>query len=86
MAASSMSALQRDIRLDVLDNTDIEDIAPSFPISIVILIVGSRGDVQPYLALGKKLKQMGHRIRLATHQTFEIKSESFAKCPVMISD
>ncbi|KAJ8093380.1 hypothetical protein PM082_020237 [Marasmius tenuissimus] len=37
---------------------------------IVIMIVGSRGDVQPYVALGKKLKQDGHRIRIASHETF----------------
>ncbi|KAF9009574.1 glycosyltransferase family 1 protein [Cyathus striatus] len=40
------------------------------PISIVIMIVGSRGDVQPYIALGKELYKDGHRIRIATHETF----------------
>ncbi|QRW26844.1 glycosyltransferase family 1 protein [Rhizoctonia solani] len=44
-------------------------IAP--PMSIVIMIVGSRGDVQPFLALGKKLKEYGHDIRIATHGTFK---------------
>ncbi|THH04471.1 hypothetical protein EW145_g5499 [Phellinidium pouzarii] len=38
--------------------------------NIVIMIVGSRGDVQPFVALGKKLLQAGHRVRLATHGTF----------------
>ncbi|KAJ3215514.1 hypothetical protein HDU67_000302 [Dinochytrium kinnereticum] len=38
--------------------------------SIVILIVGSRGDVQPFIALGKELKKYGHRVRLATHSIF----------------
>ncbi|KAJ3119125.1 hypothetical protein HDU96_000040 [Phlyctochytrium bullatum] len=38
--------------------------------SIVILIVGSRGDVQPFIALGKELKKYGHRVRLATHGIF----------------
>jgi UDP:flavonoid glycosyltransferase YjiC (YdhE family) len=38
----------------------------------VIQIVGSRGDVQPFVALGKVLKETyGHRIRLATHATFQ---------------
>ncbi|KAF7975026.1 hypothetical protein HWV62_10657 [Athelia sp. TMB] len=38
--------------------------------NIVIMIVGSRGDVQPYVALGQALKKDGHRIRIATHETF----------------
>ena len=42
------------------------------PLNIVIQIVGSRGDVQPFVALGKELKdRYGHRIRLATHATFK---------------
>ncbi|KAF5363175.1 hypothetical protein D9758_008390 [Tetrapyrgos nigripes] len=40
------------------------------PMSIVIMIVGSRGDVQPYLASGKRLIQQGHRVRIATHGSF----------------
>ncbi|KAH9483618.1 Sterol 3-beta-glucosyltransferase UGT80A2 [Psilocybe cubensis] len=39
-------------------------------INIVIMIVGSRGDVQPYVALGKQLLKDGHRVRIATHETF----------------
>jgi len=39
--------------------------------NIVMHIVGSRGDVQPFVALGRVLKeQHGHRVRLATHPTF----------------
>lgn len=38
---------------------------------IVIIALGSRGDVQPYIALGKGLKKSGHIIRLVTHQDFE---------------
>ncbi|KAL1628580.1 hypothetical protein SLS56_005812 [Neofusicoccum ribis] len=40
-------------------------------LNIVIQIVGSRGDVQPFIALGNELKQFGHRIRIATHNVFE---------------
>jgi hypothetical protein len=41
-------------------------------LNIVIHVVGSRGDVQPFVALGRELKNTyGHRIRLATHGTFK---------------
>lgn len=44
-----------------------------FPLrlNIVIQVVGSRGDVQPFVTLGKTLKQQGHRVRLATHMIFK---------------
>ncbi|PPQ82369.1 hypothetical protein CVT25_008330 [Psilocybe cyanescens] len=38
--------------------------------NIVIMVVGSRGDVQPYVALGQQLLKDGHRVRIATHETF----------------
>ena len=42
------------------------------PLNVVIQVVGSRGDVQPFVALGQVLKnQYGHRVRLATHGTFK---------------
>ncbi|KAJ5569933.1 Sterol 3-beta-glucosyltransferase [Penicillium hispanicum] len=40
-------------------------------LNIVIQIVGSRGDVQPFIALGNALQRHGHRIRIATHGVFE---------------
>lgn len=40
-------------------------------LNIVIQVVGSRGDVQPFIALGTELQKHGHRVRLATHTTFE---------------
>ncbi|CAF1358750.1 unnamed protein product [Rotaria sp. Silwood1] len=39
-------------------------------INILLLIVGTRGDVQPFIALGQILLAAGHRVRLATHETF----------------
>ena len=38
---------------------------------IVIIAPGSRGDVQPYIALGKGLQNAGHHIRLVSHSNFE---------------
>ncbi|RMZ89344.1 hypothetical protein DV736_g3422, partial [Chaetothyriales sp. CBS 134916] len=44
---------------------------PPPPMNIVIQIVGSRGDVQPFVALGQVLKsKFNHRVRVATHPTF----------------
>ena len=37
---------------------------------IVIVAPGSRGDVEPYIALGKGLKKAGHYVRLISHQNF----------------
>ncbi|KIL85261.1 hypothetical protein FAVG1_11691 [Fusarium avenaceum] len=42
----------------------------SIRLNIVIQVVGSRGDVQPFIALGNELQRHGHRVRLATHDTF----------------
>ncbi|ONM18954.1 Sterol 3-beta-glucosyltransferase UGT80A2 [Zea mays] len=53
---------------DTLDGTEIP-YRP--PMQIVILIVGTRGDVQPFVAIGKRLQDYGHRVRLATHANFK---------------
>ncbi|MFL5577694.1 MAG: glycosyltransferase [Gemmatimonadaceae bacterium] len=37
---------------------------------LTIVTAGSRGDVQPYVALGLGLKRAGHDVRVATHETF----------------
>ena len=38
---------------------------------ITILTIGSRGDVQPFIALGVELRKAGHRVRVATFENFE---------------
>jgi len=37
---------------------------------ITILAIGSRGDVQPYVALGQALQKARHQVRIATHKEF----------------
>ncbi len=37
---------------------------------IVIIATGSRGDVEPYVALGVGLKKAGHDVRLVSHTNF----------------
>ncbi|KAK3898512.1 sterol 3-beta-glucosyltransferase, partial [Staphylotrichum tortipilum] len=43
---------------------------PANPLRITCLTIGSRGDVQPYIALCKKLLAEGHHPRIATHEEF----------------
>jgi UDP:flavonoid glycosyltransferase YjiC (YdhE family) len=38
---------------------------------VAIIAPGSRGDVEPYLALGQGLTKAGHTVRLITHENFE---------------
>ena len=38
---------------------------------LTIVAIGSRGDIQPYIALGRGWQQAGHRVRLNTHLDFE---------------
>ena len=40
---------------------------PPQPLNFTCLTIGSRGDVQPYIALCKGLKADGHRVKIATH-------------------
>ncbi|KAK8568887.1 hypothetical protein V6N12_007423 [Hibiscus sabdariffa] len=53
------------------EDTDTTDIPNIPPLQIVMLIVGTRGDVQPFVAIGKRLQADGHRVRLATHSNFK---------------
>ena len=44
---------------------------------IAIIAIGSRGDVQPYIALGQGLIKGGHTVRFATQQNFEALVKSY---------
>src|SRR5687767_10362457 len=43
--------------------------APS-SMRVVIFAIGTRGDVQPYVALGRGLSDAGHEVVVATHEPF----------------
>uniref|UniRef100_A0A7S2REG2 Glycosyltransferase family 28 N-terminal domain-containing protein n=1 Tax=Mucochytrium quahogii TaxID=96639 RepID=A0A7S2REG2_9STRA len=44
---------------------------------VLIIVVGSRGDLNPFLALGEELQDAGYHVRLATHETFKAIVERF---------
>ena len=44
---------------------------PTESLRVTCLTIGSRGDVQPYIALAKGLIAEGHKARIATHREFE---------------
>ncbi|WQF75674.1 Putative UDP-glucuronosyl/UDP-glucosyltransferase, Glycosyltransferase family 28 [Colletotrichum destructivum] len=51
--------------------TATADREPAPRLNIVIMVIGSRGDAQPFLKIGKILKEdYGHRVRIATHPAF----------------
>jgi hypothetical protein len=53
------------------ENTGMNSVRALIPkMTILLLVVGTRGDVQPFAELGLRLKADGHRVRLATHATF----------------
>ncbi len=47
------------------------DALPVPTLNIVVMVIGSRGDIQPFLKVGKELKAEGHRVRIATHPAFK---------------
>jgi UDP:flavonoid glycosyltransferase YjiC (YdhE family) len=41
-------------------------------LNVVIIVIGSRGDIQPFLKVGRILHtEYGHRVRIATHPAFK---------------
>ncbi|CAH2355775.1 sterol 3-beta-glucosyltransferase [[Candida] railenensis] len=47
------------------------EIRPATSFNFTLLTIGSRGDVQPYIALAKGLIAEGHRVTIATHVEFK---------------
>lgn len=58
---------------DDADNAELlSEVSELGHLCIVIQVVGSRGDVQPFIALGLTLScKYGHRVRIATHAAFK---------------
>ncbi|KAL5117639.1 hypothetical protein ACEQ8H_004532 [Pleosporales sp. CAS-2024a] len=48
-----------------------KSLLPPPKLHIAIHIVGSRGDVQPFIPIGKLLQARGHRVRICTHPAFK---------------
>lgn len=50
---------------------DEKDWSMSPKLNIVIQVIGSRGDIQPFIKIAQVLKEKdGHRVRVATHPAF----------------
>ncbi|GAN03492.1 glycosyltransferase family 1 protein [Mucor ambiguus] len=63
-----------DASLPVLSRQQTEAIAykkPEKSLHFTCITIGTRGDVQPYIALCKGLMKEGHRCRIATHDEFK---------------
>lgn len=56
---------------------DVAKIPPPKLLRIVCLTIGSRGDVQPYISLAKRLMQDGHTVTIASHPEYRSWVESF---------
>jgi hypothetical protein len=52
---------------------DLKDFVSVPSMNVAILITGSRGDVQPFIALGQTLQKppYSHRVRICTHPVFQ---------------
>ena len=54
------------------EEDEMEDPAKRLKLNIVVIVIGSRGDIQPFIKIGKILKEdYGHRVRIATHPAFK---------------
>lgn len=56
---------------DKILNLPRETLFPRPPLHFMCLTIGSRGDVQPYIALGLGLKKEGHRVTIVTHEEYK---------------
>ncbi|KAN0063197.1 Sterol 3-beta-glucosyltransferase [Thecaphora frezii] len=68
--SSHLSTLGQSSSMMRSDSSALLNFKPNKPLVFTMLTIGSRGDVQPYIALGKGLQADGHRVRIASHPEF----------------
>ncbi|GME46982.1 UDP-sugar-dependent glycosyltransferase 52 [Neofusicoccum parvum] len=68
-AADALDAIRR----ENLGQAGVVKVPERIPkLNVVIIVIGSRGDIQPFLKVGKILQNdHGHRVRIATHPAFK---------------
>lgn len=67
-----------DVPIIVEDHPFVKtEVKPSKPYRFTLLTIGSRGDVQPYISLGKALLKEGHKVKIVTHVEFKDWIESY---------
>lgn len=71
-APSKLHESESDTTAILFDDTaaSMLDFSPPKSLRVVCLTIGSRGDVQPYIALCKGLIAQGHRPKIVTHAEF----------------
>ena len=67
-AAELPPSVQR--RLPKVINIPQEMLVSKGSLHFVCLTIGSRGDIQPYIALGLGLMDQGHRVTIVTHEEY----------------
>lgn len=65
------------LKLPKAINVPRDTVLPMPHTNFVCLTIGSRGDVQPYIALCLGLKKAGHQVTIVTHEEYKAWIEGF---------